>query len=197
MRFTFTIAFAAAGFIATQSQAQTVWDQFSDDPNISTSICGVVNAENAELVVLSDTAQLMIVTQNDTILTDTFVDANNNVLFENQPAGFIEFFEDGDGFRTLWWVALNGQVVAIDPFTAAPSASSARPTDFTDVACDACEFVDAPPADVCEDGGDDGGIVLPPIEINLCGTMGDEMAASMVFFGAIGLKRTNNRRRRR
>ncbi len=191
MRFSFAIALAVAGITTAQSFAQTAWDQFFDDPNISDSICGVVNAENAELVVLSDTAQLMIVTQNDTILQDTFVDANNNVFFENQPTGFIEFFDDGDGFRSLWWVALNGQVVAIDPFTAAPSASTALPSEFTNVACDACEFVDLPPAEICDPvvGPD-----LPPIEIVLCGVMGDEVAASMLFFGVVGLKHVRRKR---
>lgn len=191
MRFTIAAAFIITTLLVSHASAQTAWDQFFDDTNISDSVCGVVNADNAQLVVLYDTAQLMIVTQNDTVLADTFVDADNNVFFENQPTGFVEFFDDGDGFRTLWWVALNGRVVTIDPFTAVPSATDFTPADFTDAPCDACEFVDLPPDGICD-------VVEPPdipiIEINLCGTMGDEMSMSMIFFGVVGLRRMKKRK---
>ena len=81
-------------------QAQFIpWDTFIDDA--SDSICDVVNAGNAQLVVLNTTRQFVIVTGSDVTLVDTFVDTNGLVFFEGEPAGVIGFALDGDGFRTL------------------------------------------------------------------------------------------------
>jgi len=55
------------------------------------SRCDLINAANADLVVLSDTAELMLVSTQDTILEDTFVDEDNNVFIGDQPVGFIDF----------------------------------------------------------------------------------------------------------
>ena len=102
----------------------------------------MVNAENAELVVLTVTGQLMLVTGDDIILQDTFVDVSGFVFFEGFPFGIINFAEDGDGFRTLWWTTLLGSVIHIDEFTAIPSVSTSIANDFIDVPCDATPFWD-------------------------------------------------------
>ena len=120
------------------------WDLFIDSQ--SSSQCDLVNADNAQLVVLTDTGQLVIVTQADVTLVDTFVDLDGNVFFEGQQAGFIDFADDGDDFRTLWWTGLTGQVVVLDPFTSVPAAGNFFPEDFFDVPCDACPFWDDPSA---------------------------------------------------
>ena len=175
--------FVAASGFSTAAQAQP-WDVFEDA--LSTSVCDVVNTANAELVVLSDTGQLVIVTGADVILEDTFVDANNDVFFEDQQAGFITFADDGDGFRTLWWVSLTCNVIHVDGFTGEPSETSLLPSDFTDVPDDACEFWDD--QTVCPQPVVDP--VSSPIIFNICGRGGaSTMVMTAVGLGVMGLIR--------
>ncbi len=107
----------------------------------SASVCSVVNADEIELVVLSDTGQLAIVTGTDLILVDSFVDVDGFVVFEGLPAGFIEFATDADGFRTLWWLAATGEVIRLNAFLR-PTLSDFLPGDFSGVPCDACPLWD-------------------------------------------------------
>ncbi len=168
------------------SQAQVSWDVFDDTE--STSTCDIVNTADSELVVLSATGQLMIVSGVDTILTDTFVRANGDVDFEGNPTGFIGFAEDADGFRTLWWQTIGGRVVQLDAFDAEPFESDLAPSDFASVPCDACEFVDDPPFGVC-----DGDLVIdiPPISVDFCGTgVASNAFLTMSFCGFVGLRLT-------
>lgn len=152
------------------------WDVFDDA--LSNAVCDVVNAENAELVVLSDTGQLAIVTGRDVILDDTFVTAEGDVLYFDQPAGFITYDTDGDGLRSVWWVSLTGQVVSVDGFTGEPTVTNMLPTDFVDVPCNACDFWDDPT--VCLEPDP----VVPPVTINLCGTS-TVLAMSMTLIGLV------------
>ena len=170
------LSVGATGF-STVARAQP-WDLFEDA--LSVSAVDVVNTSNAELVVLSDTGQLVIVSGPDVILEDTFVDANNDVFFEGYPAGFITFADDGDGYRTVWWLSLTGYVVHVDGFTGEPSETDVLPSDFTYVADDACAFWDDPT--VCEVVIDDS-ISPNPVTINFCGAGG----ASSLAMTALGL----------
>jgi hypothetical protein len=132
----------------------------------SSSACDVINADNAQLVLLTATSQLSIVTQTDVTLQDTQVDADGFVTFEGNPAGAIGFAADGDGKRTVWWMSLTGAVVNVDDFTGEPTPTNKSPSDFVDVACDACQFWDDPtvcaPAPPPEPPP-------PPVTVNLCG----------------------------
>ncbi len=167
--------------------AQTAWDVNID--NLSTSECGIVNAVSAEtglpiqLVILTETAELMIVSRTDTILSFTQVDLANQVFDDGVPRGFVEFADDGDGFRTVWWVSLDGSVVLVDPFTAEIFAGTDFPEDFINVPCDACEFVDLPPAGECFT---DPPIDPIPIIVNVCGSMGG-LAMVLCMGGFAGL----------
>lgn len=169
MRFgTQCLVFTGLAFLAaaeSRSVAQTVpWDVFED--SLSGSVCDVVNSANAELVVLSAAGQLVIVTGEDVTLEDSFVDLDGFVWFEGDPVGLIEFAEDDDGLRTLWWTSLTGTVVSIDGFTGEPTQTDLFPSDFADVPCDACPFWDdltACSEPVVEPDGS------PPITFNLCG----------------------------
>jgi len=132
----------------------------------SSSSCDVINADNAQLVLLTATSQLSIVTQTDVTLQDTQVDADGFVTFEGNPAGAIGFAADRDGKRTVWWMSLTGAVVNVNGFTGEPTETNKSPSDFVDVACDACQFWDDPT--VCAP-------VPPPepspspVTVNLCG----------------------------
>ncbi|MCH7527456.1 MAG: hypothetical protein IID39_08470 [Planctomycetes bacterium] len=173
------------------ASGQTTWDVFHDA--LSESSCGIVNTVSSELVVRTDTAQLMIVTLTDTILAGTFVDADNFVFFEGEPAGVIDFADDDDGFRTLWWLTLDGRVVELDPFTAEPLVSDLTPEVFSDVPCDACAFVDDPPANVCFDDVPEVSINIGPI-IDLCGTgLFGSATLAMAFFGFCALRTSRHR----
>lgn len=167
--------------------AQTVpWDVFADTQ--SASVCDVVNAANAELVVLKDTGQLVLVTGEDITLESTFVDLDGFVIFEGADAGLIGFREDGDGLRSLWWTTLTGWAVNVDPFTGAPSESSLFPSDFTDVACDACEFWDD--QSVCP--GDNGEDTPSPFTFNLCG-VGSQLSLALTAVGLTLMSLTRHR----
>ena len=132
------------------------WQTYADTR--STSVCALVNAENAELVVSRTTGQLILVTGPDVTLVDTFVDEDNFVYFEGDPVGVIDFYTDADGFRTLWWTTLNGRVVSVDSFTGEPSDTNRTPANYDDVPCDACDFWDD--RSLCD--------TEPPI-VNICG----------------------------
>ncbi len=188
--------------IACSASAQTTWDVLDDSE--SDSVCGLVNAINVsnggpiELVILAESAELMIVSRTDTILGGTFVDIDNFVFIDGQPKGVIEYATDGDGFRTVWWLALDGSVVEFDPFTAQVTPGASFPENFTNVACDACEFVDFPPADVCDVVSTDPGVdltgVITPIIVNICGAgASSAMSLMMVGCGLVGLRRTGRR----
>ncbi len=170
----------SSGFAQTRP-----WDVFQDD--VSDSICDVVNAANAELVVLYDTGQLVIVTGADVILQDSLVDLNGDVFFEDEYAGSIGFAEDGDGFRTVWWMTLTGHVVSIDGFTGAPTESDRFPSEFFNVPCDACDFWDDLTVCPVPDNVDD---TVPPITINLCGMNTPlSMALTLAGLGFMSLMR--------
>jgi len=148
--------------IAPTVSAQTKpWELFLD--STSSAACDVINANNAELVLISATNQLAIVSGTDVTLEDTLVDADGFVFFEGEPVGAIGFATDGDDLRSIWWMSLTGTVVDVDGFTGEPTQTNKFPTDFVDVPCDACEFWDNPAACVVEEP-------KPPVKVNLCGT---------------------------
>ncbi len=176
------------------------WDTFVDDPLVSISVCDVVNAANAELVVRSDTGNLVIVSGVDVILQDTVVDLNGSVFLAGvdvfgvefrDPVGFIDFADDGDGFRTLWWTSLTGTVVNVDDFTGELTSTDLFPSDFIDVPCDACPFWDDPT--VCNEEP------LPrpppptqPVTIGLCGS-GTTLSLSLIVVGLTLMRLTGSR----
>jgi len=125
------------------ARAQSVpWDTYADQHSSAT--CDLVNAGNAELVVLSDTGELVVVTGTDVAVVGSFVDADLKVFLGGTQFGVIDFATDGDNLRTLWWLTLTGTVVDVDPITLEPSDSGLLPSDFTRVPCDACPLWDVP-----------------------------------------------------
>jgi len=172
-----SVLFASVVMTVTASPAFAQLHPWINYPDFdSPSRCGVVNAGNAQLAVSSITRQLILVTGSDITLQDTFVDSDGFVFFEGEQFGLIGFAEDGDGFRTLWWLTLTGTLVEIDPLTAVPSATTDTPADFVDVSCDVCDFWDDRTA--CDEPvvtvpvcGVDVPITLPVIGIGL-GVMG-------------------------
>jgi len=172
---------------APSSFAQVLpWVVFTDA--VSGSTCDLINAENAELVLLHDTGELVIVSETDVILGDAFVDEVNNVFFEGFPVGLIGFATDRDGFRTLWWTGLTGEVVAVDPFSGEPTATDSRPDDFRSAACDACLFWDD--SSVCEEPEESP----PPTTVRICG-QDVSFPLGMLFFGLLGARFHRGRHR--
>jgi len=183
-------AFAAILAVApTGAVAQTKpWELFLD--SASNAACDVINANNAQLVLLTGTGQLSIVTGTDVTLQDTLVDADGFVTFEGQPAGAIGFATDGDGKRTVWWMSLTGTVVNVNGFTGEPTQTDKLPSDFVDVACDACPFWDdasvcapAPPSEPPP----------PPVTVNLCGTS-VQLPIGLTAAGLVALSFARRRR---
>jgi len=162
------------------------WDVFEDTQ--SDSVCDVVNVDNHELVVLSDTGELVIVDGADTILTGTFVDWWGDVYYFDEPFGYIAFDLDEDGFRTLWWLGPSGYVVNVDAFTGTLYETDWIPLDYGNVPCDACDFWDDP-ADCTEiiiiDPDPPIGPVAP-VSVNFCGAAGLPTLA-LTACGLVGL----------
>ncbi len=148
------------------------WVRFSD--NQSTSICDVINADNAQLVVLQGTGQLRIVSGTDVTLADAIVDADGFVTFEGEAEGLIGFAIDGDGFRSLWWTSLVGEVAHINGRTGAPTFSAKSPEDYHDASCDACDLWDDPAA-------------CPPPTVSLCGA-NVPLATALTAMGLVGTR---------
>ena len=183
-----SLAVAFCGFLSNPVHAQDApWEVFSDTQ--SNSLCEVINAANADLILLRSTSELVIVTGSDVIIEDSLVDIDGNVFFEGLPFGFIDYAVDGDGLRSLWWLSLTGRVVSVDGFTGQPSESELFPADFTEASCAACDFWDD--QSICP--SDDDGNTLPPITITLCGVSVPLTVAMIV----VGLGVLNLARRRR
>lgn len=127
-------------FSATTRAQNIPWVEFADLS--SNTLCDVVNVENAELVVLRAAGELVLVSGDDIVMANTFMDAGGFVTFEGSPFGVIDFASDGDGFRTLWWMTILGAVIHVDEFTGVPSVSDSIPGEFFDVPCDAEPFWD-------------------------------------------------------
>ncbi len=178
---------------AASAWAQVPWSLFAGTD------CDLINAANAELVVLEGSRQLVIVSGPDVTLVDTFVSETSDIFLDDGvdlvPVGFISLELDGDGFETLWWVDLTGNVVDVDGFTGEPTFTDLIPSDFFDVPCDACDFWDdvsvcevffvdePPPLDVIIDD-------TPPVTVQLCGsniTVG--MIASLAGLSMLGFVR--------
>ena len=186
---------AVCALSASTSVAQTVpWVLFPD--SLTFAACDVVNAENAELVVLLATGELVIVSGSDVIIDGSFVDIDAPgppwlVFFFGDPAGFVDFAVDGDGLTTLWWLSLTGTAVHVDGFTGDPSTTDLFPSDFFNVPCDAapfwdgclddldCDDGDPCTLDFCDGGACEASLIFacidgrdddPVITVNLCGT---------------------------
>ncbi len=128
------------------------WELYAD--TASDSVCDVVNAANLELVVLYPTGELVGITGVDSVFLDTYVDQDNFVYYQGDVVGFIEFAEDGDGYRTLWWFTVYDDVANVNEFTGEPTPTGLQPFDFFDVPCDACPYWDVP--EECTDTDLDG-----------------------------------------
>ena len=169
------------------------WETYEDA--LSDSVCDVVNAENVELVVSWDSTlgvyNMVVVTGSDIRLADTQVLDNGDVLYLGESAGFIQFDEDGDGYRTLWWVGIGGNVVNVNSFSGEPTVSDYFPGDFHDVPCDACDLWDDTSA--CDPVDSDDSVVVPPITINFCGT-GAALAMAMSMVGLTVMRLAGRRR---
>jgi len=136
--------------LTASARAQSLpWRQFVDD--VTGEDCGLINAGNTELVILTNTGQFVIVSSNgqdvaDVLLADTAVGADGSVITAFGPAGFIKFATDADGFASLFWVSLTGRVFDVDGFTGQPAETDKFPEEFANVLCDACPFWDDPSA---------------------------------------------------
>ena len=148
--------------------------------------CDLIHAANAELVVLSATGELVLVSADDIILDGTFVDKDGAVFVDDDPAGSLRFAEDADGFPTLWWLAFNGRVMSIDGLSGDEfdiSASELLPSDIGNTTCAACDGFWDIEADCVEPEP-------PPVVVNvfpLCGLGFGTLMMGMTFVALAGM----------
>lgn len=175
---------------ATMAQTEP-WVTFED--GLTGETCAVVNAENAQLVVIAATRQLAIVSGSDITLQDTFVDIDGFVVFEGNVAGSIAFSVDDSGTNGLWWTSLTGEVINIDGLTLDLTTSGMRPADLTGASCDACLVWDD--TTVCDSTGGDGDSM---VTINICGVETPiTIGVGMIGLSFMRLSRTRRPRRGR
>ena len=130
------------------------WKVFLDPQ--SSIACDLVNAGNLELVVLSDTGALVVVTGIDFPLDEAAsVNEDGVFFFAGIPVGAISFADDGDGFRTLWLLDVSGNVLELNSDTGAPIFTHRTPDDFLGVPCDAFTLWDDDDFDGVTDDFDD------------------------------------------
>lgn len=151
------------------------WDVFDDAQSSST--CDLVNSADAELVVLRDTGELTIITGRDVTLADSFVNADGDVFIGNDQFGFIAFATDADGFRTLWWTSLTGNVIDIDGITLEISETTLSPGDLANVPCGVCD------SGLWDFRADCDDPVVPPITVRVCGN--DVVIPMIMSFGGL------------
>jgi len=132
--------FVFGGNVSTIFAQEVPWDVYLDPE--SGSACDVVNAGNLEVVVLSDTGELAVVTGEDYVLGLTIVDENGVFFFDGFPVGQVSFAVDGDLFRTLWLLAPDDTVLELDPASGAPIFTDLFADEFVDVPCDAFDLWD-------------------------------------------------------
>lgn len=134
----------------------TIFEDSFVNPQGDFSSCDLINAANAELVVLSATGELVLVSGEDVVIPGSFVTDEGDVFLDDELFGFITFEDDADGFRTLWWLSPTGRAVDIDGLTFFVSESVLFPSDFRNVPCSACD------AELWDDPEGCGGVVPPP-----------------------------------
>jgi hypothetical protein len=170
-----------------QAQIEEDWIVFVDSE--TDAMCGVVNAANAEFIVLFADGVMVQVSGPDTLFEDLVVADDFSVLFDGEPAGFIEFAEDGDGLPTVFWFTDDNTIVEVED--GVPLDSGLDPIDIVDTGCDACEVIDS--SSLCDDGPGNGGSNgggngdgFVPI---FCGAGALPMALSTMFFLTIMKRR--------
>lgn len=176
-------------FVTTPALAQSKpWASFQDP--ITGTVCDVINANNAQLVV-DQTSHLVIVSGADVNLQDAFVDAQGFVIFEEESSGTIDFAVDDDGNTRLFWMTLTGSVVNVNGFTGEPSDSGKTPDEFSGVRCDACPLWDDPR--VCDNPDDPDDPDQPTTTFDLCG-VDVPVTVGLIGLGLVPWRLTRSRR---
>jgi hypothetical protein len=123
-------------------------------------------------LILLESESLAIVSGQDTVLSETFVNTDDEVFVGGEPAGYLEFLTDGDGFRAVFWTTEAGTIMEVDTSTGEVMDSGLLPEERINTGCDACEFIDGTHpdcSDVTESAPDDGAVIAPAPGSALCG----------------------------
>jgi len=159
------------------------------DPD-SDSVCGVINAANAELIVSSTTGQLTKVNGVDTLIANAFFDPlTTDVVVDGVQFGFVTFNTDADGNRTAWWVtSVSNNAIELDEFTFDIGDSGLLPSQFSGALCDPTPLIDVLDTD---DGSSDdptaGDDLAGSLTQALCGAGMIGMFGALVGLCGVGL----------
>ncbi len=179
---------AATAFAGVTDEDWIIFEDF-----VSGAECGVIHTSNAEFVALFDSGNMVIVSGADVRFDSLVVTSEDQVLFNGQPFGLIEFLEDGDELPTVFWTTLVGTMVEVDTLTGEPFDSGELPSTRINTFCDACDLIDGNPT--CDDNGGDGdgdGDVFIPFP-SICG-LGSTASIMMTMFALPFLRLTRSRR---
>ena len=90
-----TVLFASTS-AATASAGVSDEDWIIFEDFVSGAECGVIHTSNAEFVALFDSGNMVIVSGADVRFDSLVVTSDDQVLFNGEPSGLIEFLDDGD-----------------------------------------------------------------------------------------------------
>ena len=171
--------------LAATGPLHAQWYDLADP--LSNTVCGVINAADDALMVIGDDGRLVLIRGPDLPLANTGVDQDLVVYIDDEPAGTIDFANDGAGRRRAFWITPIGTLYGLTPGGEAV-ATDAYP-DSVDGFCEPCDFWDneadclGEPAETSGDIGDDlAGALLA----NLCGA-GGASAAALIVVGMVCL----------
>ena len=173
---------------APATLAQQDWLTFTDPE--SDTVCGVINAANAELIVSPATGQLTKVNGVDTLIVNAFFDTvTTDVVIDGVQKGFVTFTTDGDGHRTAWWVtSVSNNAIELDEFTFAIDDSGLLPSQISGALCDPTPLIDGLNTDNGSDddpaAGDDLGGALTRA---LCGAGTIGLLGTLLGLWALGI----------
>lgn len=142
------LAAGSVPVVSVMAQSQ-IYRLYTDEP-VTPSLCDAVNLAQDTAAVFDATGELELL--DGTVVPFSEVDEDGVVSVDSIPAGFIEFADDGDDNRKLWWLWFDGSVVDYDPRTDLYGPTNRLPADFLNVPCDVCEVIDD--IEVCGCEGD-------------------------------------------
>ncbi len=203
---------AASMGTSTDVRAQGVPWQLRLDP-LTTIECGVINAENLELIVLESTGELVIVSEDgidveDVVVFESLVDDIGNIFLSGVQIGQVRFAEDANGTTTLWWLdLLSDRIYQYDRAADQATLGLLDPSGIVGLGCDPCTVWDIPAdcgfmdvggggtVDVGTGGGNTNIGDVSSVTLNFCGA-NSAMSMSLTFAGLVGTSLVRRPRRR-
>ena len=184
------ILFLVGVVLAVPAQAQ--WFEL-EDPDTGT-VCGLINAENVRFVISDTTAALVLVNGNDREFENTVVE-DAVVYIDGEQFGGIEFANDSNGRRRVFWLTNLGSLYGLS--TDGEPVATEVFSDEVIGECDPCDSLWDDEDDCLADSTDDAstdGTLGAALVSSLCG-LGSSSTVAATTVGLLGFTLVRSRRR--